>query len=161
MNDALCLIGSAWATAGEVAEAVAPATGAVPIGDAWSQLLSTVIVAFMIPTTGYAAVLAREWIKAKVAKIKNDERRAAAEFAVQRLDRIVTNVVKEIEQKKETGAHLTKEETGQLLTDAYNGVKAQMSDDITAGVKTVVNDLDRYILTKIEAAVRDQKLFSR
>ena len=161
MWDALCFIGSALA-AEEVASAVAPTVVAVqampPVADAFNQLLSTIIVAFIIPTIGYAAVLARAWLKAKIDKIKNDELRAAADFAMQRMDRIVTNVVKEIQQTKPTGVSLTKEQSKHLLTVAYNRVKAQVTDDILDIIKTVVKDPDRYTITKIEAAVHEQKI---
>jgi restriction endonuclease Mrr len=129
-----------------------------PVADAFNQLLSTIIVAFIIPTIGYAAVLARAWLKAKIDKIKNDELRAAADFAMQRMDRIVTNVVKEIQQTKPTAGALTKEQSKQLLTVAYNRVKAQVTDDILETIKTVVKDPDRYTITKIEAAVGETKI---
>lgn len=143
----------------EVATAVAPA---VTIGAAWDQLISTVILSILglVTTTvlPYAVVLARSWFKAKIAKIKSDELRAAADFAMQRLDHIVCNVVKEIQQTKLTGEQqLTKEQGKQLLTAAYNRVKTQVTADILETVKTVVNDPDRYLITKIEAAVGELK----
>jgi hypothetical protein len=162
MWDALCSIGSsAWA-AEEVASAVAPTVVAVqampPVADAWNQLLSTVITVFLIPAVGYGAVLARAWVKSKTEKIKNDELRAAADYAMQRLDRIVGNVVKEIQQTKPTdGGSMTPEKAKKLLSIAYGRVKAQVTDDIMETVKTAVKDSDRYIVTKIEAAVGDEK----
>jgi ElaB/YqjD/DUF883 family membrane-anchored ribosome-binding protein len=98
-------------------------------------------------------------VQSKTAKIKNDELRAAADYAMQRLDRIVTNVVKEIEQVKSAAdkGQLTKEQKKQLLTVAFNRVKAQVHDDVIQAVNQVVKDSDRYIVTKIEAAVGDLK----
>ena len=157
MNDALCFIASAWAA--ETAEAVAPAA---TVGDAWNQLLSTVILAVLglLSSTilPYAVILARSWFKAKIAKIENDELRTAADFAMLRVDRIVSNVVKEIQQKRPTGDPLNKEQAKQLLSKAYDMVKAQVTDDIMDIVKTVVKDPNRYLVTKIEAAVGEQKL---
>ena len=158
MYDALCFIGSAWAA--EVADAVAPAAAAT-VGDAWNQILTAALVAIVpiIGTIGtYAVILVRSWLKAKIAKIKNDELRAAADFAMLRLDRIVTNVVKEIQQTKPTSGALTEEQSKKLLTIAYNRVKAQVTDDILETIKTVVKDPDRYTVTKIEAAVGEQKI---
>ena len=141
------------------ADQALPAVVAVaPVADAWNQLLSTIIVGFLIPAVGYAAVLARAWVKSKTAKIKNDELRAAADYAMQRLDFIVTNVVKEIQQTKPSGAQLTKEQAKQLLTVAFNRVKAQVTDEIAETISTVVKDPDRYTITKIEAAVGEIKL---
>ena len=77
---------------------------------------------------------------------------------MQRLDHIVNNVVKEIQQTRLTeDMQLTREQGKQLLTAAYNRVKAQVTADILETVKTVVNDPDRYLVTKIEAAVGELK----
>ena len=144
-------------------EAAVAAAPAVTIGDAWDQLLTSVILGLLgLMTTTilpYAVILARSWFKAKIAKIKNDELRAAADFAMQRLDHIVNNVVKEIQQTKPTSEKpLTKEQAKQLLAVAYNRIKAQVTADIVDTVKTVVNDPDRYLITKIEAAVGQLKI---
>jgi hypothetical protein len=152
-----CFISSAWAA--EVAEAVAPAAAAT-VGDAWNQIVTAALVAIVpiIGTIGtYAVILVRSWLKAKIAKIENDELRAAADFAMLRVDRIVQNVVKEIQQTRPTGEQLTKEQAKQLLTIAYNRVKAQITDDIMEIVKTVVKEPDRYLVTKIEASVAETK----
>jgi hypothetical protein len=155
MYDALCFIGSAWAA--EVSEVVATAT----VGDAWNQIVTAALVAIVpiIGTIGtYAVILVRSWLKAKIAKIKNDELRAAADFAMLRVDRIVTNVVKEIQQSRPTGGEtLTKEQAKALLAKAYGMVKAQVTDDIMETVKTVVKEPNRYLVTKIEAAVAETK----
>ena len=158
-NGTICFITSAWAA--EVAEAVAPAAAAT-VGDAWNQLLSTVILAVLglLSSTilPYAVILARSWFKAKIEKIKNDELRAAADFAMLRVDRIVQNVVKEIQQTRSTGGEpLTKDQARGLLAKAYGMVKAQVTDDIMEIVKTVVKDPNRYIVTKIEASVSETK----
>ena len=148
-----CFISSAWAA--EVAEAVAPAAAAT-VGDAWNQIITAALVAIVpiIGTIGtYAVILIRSWLKAKIAKIENDELRAAADFAMLRLDRIVTNVVAEIQQRRPTGEKLTKEQSKALLAKAYGMVKAQVTDDIMDVVKTAVKEPNRYVVTKIEAAV--------
>jgi len=149
----ICFISSAWAA--EVAEAVAPAAAAT-VGDAWNQILTAALVAIVpiIGTIGtYAVILIRSWLKAKISKIQNDELRAAADFAMLRLDRIVANVVAEIKQTRPTGEQLTKEQAKALLAKAYGMVKAQVTDDIMEIVKTVVKEPNRYVVTKIEAAV--------
>ena len=155
----ICFITTAWAA--EAAEAVAPAAAAT-VGDAWNQLLSTVILAVLglLSSTilPYAVILARSWFKAKIAKIQNDELRAAADFAMLRVDRIVQNVVREIQQTRPTGEPLSKEQAKALLSKAYGMVKAQVTDDIMEIVKTVVKDPNRYIVTKIEASVNETKL---
>ena len=146
----------------EAVTAAAPTVVVTTVGDAWNQLLSTVILSILglVTTTvlPYAVILARSWFKARIAKIKNDELRAAADFAMTRVDHIVNNVVKEIQQTKLTGEQqLTKEQAKQMLTAAYNRVKVQITADIFETVKSVVNDPDRYLVTKIEAAVGELK----
>lgn len=158
MWDALCFIGSAWSA--EAVEEVAP-VAVITVGAAWNQLLATALAA-LVPVIGvigtYLVVLVRSFLKSKIAKIQNDETRAAADYAMQRLDRIVTNIVKEIQQTKPTdGAPLAPEKARELLSKAYVRVKAQVTDDIMEIVKTAVKDSDRYIVTKIEAAVSEQK----
>lgn len=154
----ICFITSAWAA--EVAEAVAPAAAAT-VGDAWNQIITTALVAIVpiIGTIGtYAVILVRSWLKAKIAKIENDDLRAAADFAMLRLDRIVANVVAEIKQTRPTGEQLTKEQAKVLLSKAYGMVKAQVTDDIMEIVKTVVKDPNRYVVTQIEASVGAAKV---
>ena len=150
------------AYAAEAAEEVAQVVVPVTVGQAWDQLVSTIILAVLGLITStilpYAVILARSWFKAKIEKIQNDELRAAADYAMVRLDRIVTNVVKEIQQTRPTdGTKLTKEQAKQLLSAAYNRVKMQVTDEIIDVVKTVVKDSDRYIITKIEASVGELK----
>jgi hypothetical protein len=158
MYDALCFIGSAWSA--EAVDAVAPAVAAT-VGDAWNQIVTAALVAIVpiIGTIGtYAVILVRSWLKAKISKIQNDELRAAADFAMLRIDRIVQNVVKEIQQTRPTGGEpLSKEQAKALLTRAYGMVKAQVTDDIMDVVKTVVKEPNRYLVTKIEAAVSETK----
>jgi hypothetical protein len=147
--------------ANEIAETVAPIVAAASVGDAWNQLLTAVIAA-AIPVVGiigtYAVVLVRSWLKAKIEKIKNDELRAAADFAMKRVDYIVTNVVKEIQQTRPTGGKLTPEEGTALLKRAYGLVKGQITKEVMDIVSTVVEKPDRYLVTKIEAAVGEVKL---
>jgi hypothetical protein len=157
MYDALCFITSAWSA--EAVEAVSPAAAAT-VGDAWNQIVTAALVAIVpiIGTIGtYAVILIRSWLKAKISKIQNDELRAAADFAMLRIDRIVQNVVKEIQQTRPTGEQLTKEQAKALFTRAYVMVKAQVTDDIMEIVKTVVKEPNRYLVTKIEAAVSETK----
>ena len=156
----LASIAYAAETVAEIAPQAAPVV--VTVADAWSQLVSTIvigIVGIMTAILPYAVILARSWVKAKIDKIKNDELRAAADYAMLRLDRIVMNTVKEIEQVKSTAdkGPLTKDQKKQLLTVAYNRVKAQVHDDVIQAVNQVVKDSDRYIITKIEASVGDLK----
>lgn len=154
------MVGFAYA-AEVVAEQMAPAVVAVTtVSGAWDQLLMAVI-AIIIPvisTIGtYAVVLVRSFMKAKISKIKNDELRAAADFAMLRVDRIITNVVKEIQQTRPTGEAITADKARDYLDRAVNMVKCQVTEDILEIVKGVVKDPDRYFITKIEAAVGELK----
>ena len=146
--------------AAEVAEEAAQVVAVVSVGAALDQLVGAVLVA-LVPVVGvigaYLVVLVRSYLKSKIAKIKSDEVRAAADYAMTRLDRIVTNIVKEIQQTKPTGESVTPEQSKDLLKKAYARVKAQVTDDIMEIVKTAVKDSDRYIVTKIEAAVAETK----
>lgn len=116
----------------------------------------TLVTTVIIPWMGKLVIA---WFEAKTAKIKDEGMRAKAEFALQRFSHIIDNVVAEINQVKPSGDEkLTKEQAKQLLTAAYNRVKAQVTDDIMETIKTVVKDTDRYTITKIEAAVGKAKL---
>lgn len=115
----------------------------------------TLITAVILPCL---AKLVIAWFEAKTAKIKDEGARAKAEFALARFSHIVDNVVAEIQQTRPSGDTLTKEQAKELLTKAYNRVKAQVSDDVMETIKTVIKDPDRYVVTKIEAAVGAAKL---
>jgi hypothetical protein len=154
------MIGLAYA-AEVVAETMAPAVVAVTtVAGAWDQLLVAVI-AIIIPivsTIGtYAVVLVRSFMKAKISKIKNDELRAAADFAMLRLDRIITNVVKEIQQTRPTGETISVDKAKAYLNQAVAMVKSQVTEDIMEVIQGVVKDPERYFVTKIEAAVGELK----
>ena len=115
----------------------------------------TGITAFVLPTL---FKIFKTWGEAKETKIRNDERRANEDFAMLRIDRIVSNVVKEIQQTKVTNKVFTGEDKTNLLKLAFKRVKGQLTDDIVEIFKIVVKEPDRYLITKIEAAVGDLKL---
>jgi len=115
----------------------------------------TGITAFVLPTL---FKIFKTWGEAKETKIRNDERRANEDFAMLRIDRIVSNVVKEIQQTKVTNKVFTGEDKTNLLKLAFKRVKGQLTDDIVEIFKIVVKEPDRYLVTKIEAAVGDLKL---
>lgn len=114
------------------------------------------IIAVAIP---FAIKYFKEWMNAKTHKLRGDDIRAKVEFALIRLDRIVDNVVKEIEQGKETNdMPLTKEKADGLILLAFSRVKQQVTQEIIDNVSTIVKDPDRYIMTKLEATVWKTKL---
>ena len=113
------------------------------------------IIAVAVP---FAIKYFKAFCEAKTAKLDGENTRATAEFALSRLDHIVNNTVNEIQQTKTTGEPITKEKAKELITLAYNRVKVQMAPEIESVVKTIVKEPNRYIVTKLEAAIWKSKL---
>ena len=102
--------------------------------------------------------------RAKVDQIEDQRLRAKeeaklrlVEYAFQRLDFIVKNVVAEVAQTSDKQTCLTPDEKRQRLNLALEGVKQQVPRDLEETLKGVVNDFNRYLTTKIEAARFEQK----
>ncbi len=102
--------------------------------------------------------------EAKVAAIKDDQKRAAAEaslraveYAFKRVDHIVSNTVAEIAQTAAVDSNLSADEKKARLELALTRIKHQIPERLTKVLSGVVNDFDRYLITKIEATRFQQK----
>ena len=121
-------------------------------------IVSLITTAF-IP---WAFSLARAYAKARIDAVKNQDVRAALEFALARLDATAETVVSEINQ---TGKALTadgklsKEDALAILKVAYKRTTARLPVDATATLKSAYGDrLQAILVGKIEAMVAKAKL---
>jgi hypothetical protein len=127
------------------------------------ETLSTIQTALLTALVGIIGLLAtfiKTWLEkqnlknqAEKIKIEQEIAQAKTEFGLKRMDHIVTNVVEEAEQKKQSGIQFTPEENAKILESVKAEVKAQATPETISAVASVVKDPDRYVETKIEAAV--------
>lgn len=117
------------------------------------------ITTFFLP---WVFALIRAYAKAKIDAVQNKDKRAALEFALQRLDTTTDTVVNEINQ---TGKNLTadgklsKEDALLILKMAYKRTAARLPADATATLKLAYGErLPAMLVGKIEATVGKAKL---
>lgn len=134
-------------------------------------LLLTVITGITTVVLPLAYRLGKAWITAKieaeaarVAAVQDERLRAAdearlklVEYAFKRVDFVVSNTVAEIAQTSETNSGLTVAEKKARLALAYKRVKQQLPQHLIDALSGGVNDLNRYLITKIEADRFEQK----
>jgi hypothetical protein len=114
--------------------------------------LLTLVATVFIP---YGAMLAREWVKAKISRIRDANLREGVQFAFDRLDATATTVVAEIEQtmrRKIVGKY---SDPQNLLTTAEAAVADRLPK---AALDTLIESygeegVRRLITGKIEAKV--------
>jgi hypothetical protein len=124
-----------------------------------TTIQTTMMTAF-VAITGVLTMYLKSWFETKSLKnqaekirIEQEIAQARIEFGLKRMDHIVTNVVGEAEQRKPTGITQTAEENAKILESVKAEVKFQATPEIVAAVASVVRDPDRYVASKIEAAV--------
>ena len=125
-----------------------------------AAILLPVAVAAVGALATYALALLRSWIKAKTAAIEDKTARAAVEHAMSRLDHIAGTIVKELNQRAKHYAadgRITSEEAGRLKGIAMEQVRDQIPPYLRETLERSLGDLDRYVSSKIEAKVFDQK----
>ena len=140
-----------------------------------NDLINKILLAILTGIMGYVLPMAyrvfRAWAEAKIAKsraevaaISDQEERARAEaklrlveYSFERLDHIVNNTVDQVSQQFVKQSGLTDMEKKERLASAFLKVKKQLPEDIKNTLGGVVNDLDKYLITKIEAARFKQK----
>ena len=128
--------------------------------DAWQQLLVALLGLVTTVVIPAAAMLARSWVKAKVAKIQNDETRAGIEDALERLDLLIQTQVAELNQTvKQVGADgkIDTAEALRLKKAAFKLVSAQLNPWMKETLQKALPDLQRYIASRIEAKVAEAK----
>lgn len=123
------------------------------------QVIAAVVSVVILPTIPLAYKLIRVFFEAKIAAIHDKNLRDMVEFAFKRLDFLVSNVVDEIAQTAEKQTGLTEEEKKYRKSLAVTRIKGQLSDSNAEILQGEVKDLDRYILTKVEATRFFQKSY--
>lgn len=123
--------------------------------------LLTLITTVVIP---YGAVLLRSWIKAQIAKVRDEQLRNGVEWAFERLDQTAQTTVAEIEmllrkrlgQKTESGTEITH---SALATTAVNRIYKRLPAQALQTLEQQYNrdDIDRLIRAKVEAKVWQSK----
>lgn len=121
------------------------------------QIVSAIVAVVIIPTIPLVYRLVKAYFEAKIQAVEDRAKREAAEFALKRLDHIVNNVVDEITQTSDKIRGLSEEEKSERKSGAFARIKAQLTPANEEVLQTQVRDLDRYILTKIEASRLFQK----
>lgn len=121
------------------------------------QIVAAVVSLVILPTIPMIYKLVKTYFEAKISAIEQKGLREMAEFAFKRLDHLVTNVVDEIAQTAAKNTGLTEEEKKYRKNLAVTRVKAQLTPSNENVLQQEVKDLDRYILTKVEATRFFQK----
>lgn len=121
------------------------------------QIIASIVTVVIIPTIPLAYKLVKAFFEAKIAAIADKNVRETVEFAFKRLDFLVCNVVDEIAQTADKNTGLTDEEKKYRKSLAVTRIRNQLSDGNDTVLRNEVKDLDRYILTKVEATRFFQK----
>ena len=121
------------------------------------QIVAALVSVVILPTIPLAYKFLKAYFEAKIAAIEDKSKRELVEFAFKRLDFLVCNVVDEIAQTADKNTGLTDEEKKYRKSLAVTRIKNQLTDSNEAVLRDEVKDLDRYILTKVEATRFFQK----
>jgi hypothetical protein len=127
------------------------------VKDIMNQAVIGLFTLIILPSIPLCWKILKAYGDAKIAQIADMKVKAAVEFAFERLDHIVTNTVAAIAQVNTKNTGLTKEEGKARRDKAFNYIKAHLTDEDAAVLKTAVKDFDKYLLTKIEATRFFQK----
>lgn len=132
------------------------------LSKAITELLLTLIGLITTVFLPWAFAVARAYGKAKIESIQNSNVRAAAEFALVRLDETAKTVVDEVNQRLKVAnaeGKLTKESARSLLTTAYRRLSVRLPQDVTATLKELYGDnLQQVMVGKIESKVAQAKV---
>lgn len=131
------------------------------VGTLGVQILAALVSVVIIPTIPLVYKLVRAFFEAKISAIKDKDLRETAEFAFKRLDFLVANTVDEIAQTSEKNTGLSEEEKKYRKALAVTRIKNQLTDSNESILREEVKDLDRYILTKVEATRFFQKTLAQ
>jgi hypothetical protein len=123
-------------------------------------VLLPALVAALGALATYAVALLRSWVKAKTAAIEDKNTREGIDHAMARLDYITATIVADLNQRAKQYAadgRITPEDAVKLKTFAITRVKQVMPDYMRATLQDAVGGLDKYISSKIEQKVLEQK----
>jgi hypothetical protein len=135
------------------------------VKDLIDQILLAILTGILTVGLPMLYRIAKAWAEAKIAKsraeiaaITDQEERARAEaklrlveYSFSRLDHIVKNTVDEVSQAYSTQTNLSDADKNLRLKTAYARVQKQIPEQTKAILSSAVKDLDRYLITKIEA----------
>ena len=121
-------------------------------------ITQTVLIPLMIALAGYAV----KWINAKANEIKTKTKDEKIQKYIGMLDNTITTAVISVNQTyvdalKEKNA-FTKEAQEEAFKRVWETVVATMTEEADTYISEVIGDLDEYIRTKIEEAVKENKL---
>ena len=121
-------------------------------------ITQTVLIPLMIALAGYAV----KWINAKANEIKTKTKDEKIQKYIGMLDNTITTAVIAVNQTyvdalKEKNA-FTKEAQEEAFKRVWETVVATMTEEADTYISEVIGDLDEYIRTKIEEAVKENKL---
>lgn len=107
---------------------------------------------------------AKTYIDAKTAEATAKINDANIKNAISVAEDCVTTVVSELAQTtvdnlkaKSVDGKLTTEEAAQIKADAIAKVKSLLSEDVQETISTIFGDVEQWISSKIEAAVKESK----
>lgn len=135
--------------------------------DMAQEVLVNVALGVLTLLSSYALYYIRKAtakVTAEADKIKNDDQRALAQAAVERLNDIATKTVTAIEQTTASELRLavkngqaTKDDLVRLSKQAYGEIVQTMQPDYLLALQNTLGDLDTYIKSTIEAKVLELK----
>jgi hypothetical protein len=128
-------------------------------GECAAVLLPAAVAALGALAT-YAVALLRAWVRAKTAAIEDKNAREKIDHAMARLDHIAATIVADLNQRAKQYAEdgkLTTEDAARLKTFALARVKQVIPEYMRATLQDAVGGLDKYISSKIEQKVLEQK----
>lgn len=121
-------------------------------------ITQTVLIPLLIALTGFAV----KWINAKANEIKTKTKDEKVQKYISMLDNTITAAVIAVNQTyvdalKEKNA-FTKEAQEEAFNRVYETIIATMTEEADNYISEVIGDLDEYIRTKIEEAVKEHKM---
>lgn len=121
-------------------------------------ITQTVLIPLMIALAGYAV----KWINAKANEIKTKTKDEKIQKYISMLNNTITAAVIAVNQTyvdalKEQNA-FTKEAQEEAFKRVWETVIATMTEEADTYITEVIGDLDEYIRTKIEEAVKEHKM---
>ena len=128
----------------------------------FQELLKTITQTVLIPLIIALAGYAVKWINAKANEIKAKTKDEKIQKYINMLDGTITAAVIAVNQTyvdalKEKNA-FTKEAQEEAFKRVWETVIATMTEEADAYISEVIGDLDEYIRTKIEEAVKENKM---
>lgn len=128
----------------------------------FQELLKTITQTVFIPLLIALAGFAVKWINAKANEIKANAKDQKVQKYISMLNDTIVSAVIAVNQTyvdalKEKNA-FTKEAQEEAFKRVWETVIATMTEEADTYISEVIGDLDEYIRTKIEEAVKENKM---